>query len=383
MANALIKVNIVIYQIVSTFLLLYILSSMIYYTYIQRKKSLFVKNQKNIVPICYDIYNNNHTYIENKFIYSTHQCVNEGYIITQKPFDQDELTTYLNHNNINNLLIFDTYKAAEEFYNNISMMLSKNNGIVNIGILMMIVLFFFSMKMTMLIKAKNSLKEISTKKNKTNLIISDLLHTNKIKEDKKIFTLKNVYVFYDSVIFELTLLVIIPSLYYQLSEFEINDFFMCKRFSLFAVLLNRLNISKSYITLKKYKDIVDYTSPPKINPYCINMLFLSTFVWFSDYFNLFKSDNDKKSAARSHIVEKKRKKIAKILLFMLFLSFWVFFLFNGILYVVDFAKMYHLIIYKDFSLLSHYKISIFILTLYYHIFYYISMIIFTFYSNKN
>ena len=42
MANALIKVNIIIYQIVSTFLLLYILSSMIYYTYIQRKKSLFI-----------------------------------------------------------------------------------------------------------------------------------------------------------------------------------------------------------------------------------------------------------------------------------------------------------------------------------------------------
>ena len=59
MANALIKVNIIIYQIVSTFLLLYILSSMIYYTYIQRKKSLFVKHKKNIVPICYDIYNNN------------------------------------------------------------------------------------------------------------------------------------------------------------------------------------------------------------------------------------------------------------------------------------------------------------------------------------
>ena len=151
MANALIKVNIIIYQIVSTFLLLYILSSMIYYTYIQRKKSLFVKHKKNIVPICYDIYNNN-TYLENKFIYSTHQCVNEGYIITQKSFDQDELTTYLNENNMNNLLIFNTYKAAEEFFNNILMMLSKNNGIVNIGILMMIVLFFFSMKMTMLIK---------------------------------------------------------------------------------------------------------------------------------------------------------------------------------------------------------------------------------------
>ena len=93
---------------------------------------------------------------------------------------------------------------------------------------MMIVLFFFSMKMTMLIKVKNSLKEISTKKNKTNMILSDLLNTKTIKEDKKLFTLKNVYVFYDSVVFELTLLVIIPSLYYQLSEFEINDFFMCK-----------------------------------------------------------------------------------------------------------------------------------------------------------
>ena len=315
--------------------------------------------------------------------YSTHQCVNEGYIITQKSFDQDELTTYLNENNMNNLLIFNTYKAAEEFFNNILMMLSKNNGIVNIGILMMIVLFFFSMKMTMLIKVKNSLKEISTKKNKTNMILSDLLNTKTIKEDKKLFTLKNVYVFYDSVVFELTSLVIIPSLYYQLSEFEINDFFMCKRFSLFAVLLNRLNVSKNYITLHKYKDIVDYTSPPKINPYCINMLFLSTFVWFSDYFNLFKSDNDKKSAVNSYIVEKKRIKIAKILLFTLFLSFWVFFLFNGIVYVIDFTKMYHLIIYKDISLLSHYKISIFILTLYYHIFYYISMIIFTFNSNKD
>ena len=248
---------------------------------------------------------------------------------------------------------------------------------------MMIVLFFFSMKMTMLIKVKNSLKEISTKKNKTNMILSDLLNTKTIKEDKKLFTLKNVYVFYDSVVFELTLLVIIPSLYYQLSEFEINDFFMCKRFSLFAVLLNRLNVSKNYITLHKYKDIVDYTSPPKINPYCINMLFLSTFVWFSDYFNLFKSDNDKKSEVNSYIVEKKRIKIAKILLFTLFLSFWVFFLFNGIVYVIDFTKMYHLIIYKDISLLSHYKISIFILTLYYHIFYYISMIIFTFNSNKD
>ena len=187
MSNALIKVNIIIYQIVSTFLLLYILSSMIYYTYIQRKKSLFVKHKKNIVPICYDIYNNN-TYLENKFIYSTHQCVNEGYIITQKSFDQDELTTYLNENNMNNLLIFNTYKAAEEFFNNILMMLSKNNGIVNIGILMMIVLFFFSMKMTMLIKVKNSLKEISTKKNKTNMILSDLLNTKTIKEDKKLFT---------------------------------------------------------------------------------------------------------------------------------------------------------------------------------------------------
>ena len=450
-----IKCNLIFFEIVSFLMTFYIFGNLIYFSVIFANKSIlnFPDDYSYmILPINFSVQyknnifndfiitlysskfnnfseNNNNNTINKTNINNFNEEENEydpnGYIIynnyTFKDDDENEIISKINEKDPYNILIFENSTLAENFIDQV-----KNDSNTcdrfNLILYFIIIFFFVFMKITLFQYIFKLIRKIKTQKvNGTTTTAENLI--NQINENdeessininnkkKPIFinpvlSFLNPINFFYYIIFHLSIVVIIPTIYPDFVEYKINNYYYGIVPNLFSsvyyyrsdygkddfentndldnfIITNENKKKKSFLSHKSL-DISSY-SPRNLNPYMINLIVMISSIWISQFFKPFDLD---KNVQINEINVKKNKFIYFFKIYFIPISLsglWLFGFGYGMYYLLDYIYLFHRYLLFNKKKLFDYQISGFLILFYYHIYFYTLSFYYAFetiYKNK-
>ena len=329
-------------------------------------------------------------------------------------FENNETQIIEEMNSVNpyNIYLFQNCTLAVNFVHRI-LNLKTESSTFNLTLFALISLFLIFLKITLLKDSIYRLRKIKSSKSDgknevyTNLLAQihpeEYLLTSGKDEPKNLYYnpvlsfLNPINVYY-YIVFNLTVVVIIPLIFPDYIEYYIVSYFgfMTNMYnsvyygrSLFGndrlkenekVKLSNLLVSDEkqdrLFMAHDYLDLTNYT-PTNVNPYMLNLLIMCCSIWLSQLFHPFSSQ----SSVKIVDVDLKKGKLKKYMKFASIIAvfgIWVFFIIYGLIYIFDLLYLYHRLLFNNLRKFFDLKIPIFIGTFYYHIFFYAIMILYTY-----
>ena len=422
-----VKLHLIVFEIVSFILLISIFGSLFYYSVIFRNLPA-MRNEDNIemlnvlftanfskgvfADVDIKIYEVNSTQPENP---------QKACVLYSKSYyddcdgDSKKIIEKMTNALPNNIFFFENEALAENFKHHL-INLKSESSTFNLTLFTLISLFLIFIKITLLKDSIVRLRKIkSSKSDGKNEVHTNLLaqiHPEEYslasgKEEPKnlyynpVLSFLNPINVYYYVIFHLTIVIIIPLIFPNYIEFYVVSYigFMSNMYysiyygrSLFGNDLLRENkkidLHNFIITeitkdssRKKYNRKCNKNNPTNINPYMVNLLIMCGSIWLSQLFHPFNSQTSVK-IVDVDLKKGKLKKYMKICSIIAVFGIWGFFIILGLLYQIDLLYLYHKLLFNNIKRLFDVKIPIFIGLVYYHIYFYAIMGIYTYQTYK-
>ena len=422
-----IKIHLIIFEVISTLIFLFIFGALFYFSIIYKNFSA-MKDEKNIksldisfsarfskgvfADVDVKIFprneidkNQNDKYLNATILYNQ---------ANYKGKSEKEIINEISSVNPYNIFLFEDSKIATNFKHRLLSLRTESSSF-NLTLFALISLFLIFIKITLLKDTYLRLKKIkSSKSDGKNEVYTNLLaqihpeeyalNTNEDDEKKNLYynpvlSFINPINVYYYIVFHLTISIIMPSIFPSYTEIYISSYFgfMPNMYfsiyyarSLFGKKLleeNNLNL-ENFIILRNvtnrenffirhdFLNLNDYV-PTNTNPYVINLLIMCGSIWLGQFFHPF----DTKGSVKIADVDLKKSKVKKYVRgFAIFAVFciWGFFMVSGLLYEIDAFYLFHRLIHNSSKKILDVKILFFILLFYYHIVFYVIMIIYTY-----
>ena len=313
----------------------------------------------------------------------------------------------------NNIFLFENEKLADNFKHRL-LNLKTEASTFNLTLFTLISLFLIFMKITLLKDSISRLRKIkSSKSDGKNEVYTNLLaqiHPEEFalsqgKEEQKnlyynpVLSFLNPINVYYYIIFNLTIVIIIPLIYPSYVEYKVMSYigfesnmynsvyygrslFGTDRLEKDKVDLSKLLIpenseeQKKLFMIHNYLDLNDY-KPTNTNPYMINLLIMCGSIWLSQLFKPFNSQTAVK-IVDVDLKKGKLKKIMKIGSIIAVFCIWGYFIVYGLIYLLDLVYLFHGLLFHNFKRILDIKIPSFLLLFYYYIYFYVLMGIYTY-----
>lgn len=445
-----IKINFILFEVVSLVMTLLILVGLIYYTILFKYRSGMKSENQVIIQINYEVSRSSQLYsgvdLIINYIDKKSNLNGNGYIVYNKQYfiekSEKEIIQDINASDPDNIFIFNSKATTERFLTNLTNQSSNSNDFINSAILLVVNVFVIFMKITLIRISIKQIKEIKSNKNDPNIIddiftqlssdnsirpiitnedsidtgndsfiSSSSLPSNNKPEEKNnnqnnkplpynpLLTLLNPKNFFNFCIFHISTIIIIPTLYPNLT-----DYYVGKYIGFNYNLFQSVYFGRTYIGQNSFDSLSEivYTENPfpkryflihtpmvlnslyvqTLNPYLINLGYLICAVWVSQYFKPF---DQSKITINDRVKQTRWKKVINILIPVVIFAFWGVFLGWGLLNVGEFIYLFHAEIFFSFKKIIDVKILFFLICLYYHICFYILMGLYTWrvkYKNK-
>jgi hypothetical protein len=420
-----VKLHLIIFEVVSLGLFIAVFFALFYYSIIKKNRAA-MKDEKNIESL--DIYfsaefsKDISADVKIKLYEKTEankkNGTEKGTILYCKPFFEDykenkeEIIKAINEDDPSNIFIFESEDISSNFKHRL-LNLKSEASTFNLTLFTLISLFLIFMKITLLKDSIYRLKKIkSSKSDGKNEIYTNLLaqiHPEEYalssgKEEPKnlyynpVLSFLNPINVYYYIIFNLTIVIIIPLIFPNYIEYSITSYigFMKNMYnsvyygrSLFGdddilksdnVTLENLKVReqtpKNLFMVHNPLNLTDYV-PTNINPYMINLLIMCGSIWLSQLFHPFNTQGTVK-IADVDLKKGKLKKYMKIASIVAVFTIWGCFIIYGLIYELDLFYLYHRLLFNNFRKIFDFKIPIFIGFFYYYIYFYVIMAIYTY-----
>ena len=429
-----VKINFIIFEIVSLVLTFIVLFGLMYYTMFFKRKSAMKQENQKILRVSYEINitSNLYTDVDLKlYEYGSNLTINNsGYIIYNAKFyenkSQSEIIEKINATDPDNIFIFDEKESARIFLLGLKNLSSRANDFFNTTILFVVNLFFIFMKITLIRISIKQIKEIKSNKkdpNKVDDIFSQLstspsmehilppdetnslgdsllIHSIDNKQQKPIpkqvtynpvLTLLNPKNFFNFCIFHISTIVIIPILYPNLTDYDFGGYFGFRKNLFLSVYFGRTNIGQK--SFSSFSEVVYKKDPfkndyfilhkpmsiaslyiPQFNPYLVNLGFLVCAVWVAQSFKPF---DQTQITFSERIKVSKFKKVMNYVIPCIIYSIWGAFLVWGLFNIGEFLYLFHFEVFHSIRKLFDIKISFIIGCFYFHVYFYILMAFYT------
>ena len=422
-----IKIHLIIFEVISTLMFLFILGALFYYSIVYKYFSP-MKDEKNIgyLNISFSanfskgVYSDVELKIfplnqvdkyQSKYLNAT-ILYNKG---SYKNKNDNEIINEISKAKPNNIFLFEESKIATNFIHRL-LSLKTECSSFNLTLYAIICFFLIFIKITLLKDTYLRLKKIkSSKSNGKNEIYTNLLaqihpeeyalnNTEEEEDENKnlyynpvlsFFNPINVYYY---IVFHLTIVIILPSIFPSYVEININSYFgfMSNMYysvyyarSLFGndilnkdnIDLNNLIIHRNVTNMKnlfirhEFLNLNDYV-PSNTSPYVFNLLIMCGSIWLAQFFHPF----DTQGAVKIEDVDLKKsriKKFVKGLAIFLVFCIWGIFIINGLLFEIDAFYLFHRLIHNSSKRILDVKIIFYVILFYYHIVFYVIMIAYT------
>ena len=419
-----IKLHLIVFEIVSLVIFCTIFGALFYYSVIYKNMSAMkgIENVKEMEIKFAANYSAGVFGDLNLKLYEINSTdINESNknacILYTKSYYEDsktraEIIEKMNEVNPYNIFLFENCTLAVNFVHRI-LNLKTEASTFNLTLFALISLFLIFLKITLLKDSIYRLRKIkSSKSDGKNEVYTNLLAQihpeeyllNSGKEEPKnlyynpVLSFCNPINVYYYIVFNLTVVIIIPLIFPDYIEYYIVSYFgfMTNMYnsvyysrSLFGnarlrakenVDLTRLLVSgekqDKLFMIHEYLDLCNYT-PTNVNPYMLNLLIMCCSIWLSQLFHPFTSQSSVK-IVDVDLKKGKLKKYMKLTSIIAVFSIWGFFIIYGLIYILDMFYLYHGLLFNNFGKFFDIKIPIFIGTFYYYIFFYAIMIIYTY-----
>ena len=426
-----VKINFIIFEIVSLVLTFIVLFGLMYYTMLFKRKSAMKQENQKIIQVSYEINITSNLYTDVDFKIKEYGGEKDnGYIIYDKTYyanmTKKEIIEKINSTDPNNIFIFNSKRAANTFLIGLKNLSASSNDFFNTAILFVVNLFFIFMKITLIRISIKQIKEIKSNKkdpNKVDDIFSQLstspsmdhilppdetnslgdsliqhsININKEKPIQKqvtynpVLTLLNPKNFFNFCIFHISTIVIIPILYPNLTDYDFGGYFGFRKNLFHSVYFGRTNIGQksfysfseieykpepfnnNYFILHRPMSIVSFYIP-KFNPYLVNLGFLVCAVWVAQSFKPF---DQTQITFSERIKVSKFKKVMNYVIPCIIFSIWGAFLVWGLFNIGEFLYLFHFEVFHSIRKLFDIKISFIIGCFYFHVYFYILMAFYT------
>ena len=424
-----VKVHLIIFEIISTILFLFIFIALFYYSIIY-KNYASMKDVRNIdsLNISFSAEYSKGTYsdVDIKIFAQNEKNLNpkkkylNATILYSKSYyegkSQKEIIKEISEVNPYNIFLFEEEKIATNFKHRILNLKTEVTSF-NLTLFALISLFLIFLKITLLKDSYTRLKKIkSSKSDGKNEVYTKLLsqihpedyYLNSVKGDKRnvyynpVLSFLNPINFYYYILFHLTIVIIIPLIFPDFIEFYISSYFgfMPNMYysvyyarSLFGNDLlnpdndNNIDISKlitprdissqrNLFINHDFLNLNDY-SPTNVNPYVINLLILCGSIWLAQIFHPFDTQGTVK-IVEVDLKKSKLKKFMKIFAIIAVFAVWGYFIIRGLILQLDMYYLFHRLLFNNFERILDIKILIYIILFYYHIYFYVIMGIYTY-----
>ena len=457
-----IKINFILFEIVSFVLTAFSLIGLFYFSLVfPRMKGLKPENQK-LLTIYFNVTYNPGVLadididiipelpeddIDNP---ESKRSYTQGVIAyNQNNFDEDltksQIVAKINSMLHDNIHIFSSNITAQQYLTNIRNIINDSNSIYSPAIICVVISFCFFMKVTLIrtsIQQIRGIKSNKKKMNKVDNIIEQLaLHSsmplypsiiesetnstyvndnvelmietksqgiekifhketqNALSKDKPIYnpilSLLNPKNLFNLFFFELTCVIILPlifprytdvhilnfygfrsnmfsSVYYYRSRFGQADFDESS-FRNDLVFTNDTVVNNNYFWIHQPMKLTNYEGPD-MNPYLFNLMFLCCVVWMSKFFRPFDKLQKKVEA---NIKKSKIKTIMKYVIPIAIFVMWGVFFVLGFINMMEYMYLFHRQIVFSFQKIFDVKITLFIASFYFHIYFYVIMLLYT------
>ena len=336
------------------------------------------------------------------------------YYYEQFANDKKKIIQEITGENPYNIFLFENCTLAENFVHRL-LNLKTESSTFNLTLFALISLFLIFLKITLLKDSIYRLKKIkSSKSDGKNEVYTNLLaqiHPEEYalssgKDEPKnlyynpVLSFLNPINVYYYIIFNLTVVIIIPLIFPDYIEYYIRSYFgfmpnmsnsvyygrslfgkdrleKDKEVNLYKLIVP-LNASSqsNYFMMHDYLNLTDYV-PTNINPYMVNLLIMCCSIWLSQLFHPFNSQTSVK-IVDVDLKKGKLKKYMKIGSIIAVFTIWGYFIIRGLIYIFDMYYLFHRLLFNNFERFFDIKIPAFILLFYYHIFFYAIMILYTY-----
>ena len=421
-----VKLHLIIFEVVSLGLFISVFFALFYYSIVKKNRAA-MKDEKNIgsldvyfsaeyskdIPadVKIQLYEKNAANIPYESM--------EGTILYCKPFFEDyngneeEIIKAINKDDPNNIFIFENRNISSNFKHRL-LNLKSEASTFNLTLFSLISLFLIFMKITLLKDSIYRLKKIkSSKSDGKNEIYTNLLaqiHPEEYalssgKEEPKnlyynpVLSFLNPINVYYYIIFNLTIVIIIPLIFPNYIEYSITSYFgftenmynsVYYGRSLFGAdnilesdkpvnltnLMVREDNPDSLFMVHNPLNLSDYV-PTNINPYMINLLIMCGSIWLSQLFHPFNTQGTVK-IADVDLKKGKLKKYMRIASIVAVFTIWGCFIIYGLIYELDLFYLFHRLFFNNFRRIFDFKIPLFIGFFYYYIYFYVIMAIYTY-----
>ena len=427
-----VKLHLIIFEIISFVLFCGVFTALFYYSVIYKNMKA-MKDEDNIKPldisfsakyskgvfsdIDLKLYEEN---VTNSTSNRTKACI----LYTKTYYDNcqgntTQIIEEINKVNPYNIFLFENQTLAENFKHRL-LNLKTESSTFNLTLFGLISLFLIFIKITLLKDSIIRLKKVkSSKSDGKNEVYTNLLaqiHPEEFalslsgKEENKnlyynpVLSFLNPINVYYYIIFNLTIVIIIPLIFPNYIEFYVVSYFgfMPNMYnsvyygrSLFGtdrltknedVDLFKLVVPANTEGQKKLFMIHDFLNlttyvPTNVNPYMINLLIMCGSIWLSQLFHPFNSQTSVK-IVDVDLKKGRLKKYMKIASIFSVLSIWVFFIVDGLIYQLDLLYLYLRLFFNNFQRIFDVKIPIFTFLFFYYIYFYVIMAIYTYQTYK-
>jgi hypothetical protein len=420
-----VKINLIIFEVISLLILVSLFGALFYYAVIFKNLNT-MKDEDNIgildVKFAANFSKGVFSDIDLK-LYHPNEAINQQTLNASILYNIKEYEDYNNDkekiNKIsddepNNIFLFENQKLADNFKHRL-LNLKTEASTFNLTLFTLISLFLIFMKITLLKESISRLRKIkSSKSDGKNEVYTNLLaqiHPEEFalsqgKEEQKnlyynpVLSFLNPINVYYYIIFNLTIVIIIPLIYPSYVEYNVMSYigFMSNMYnsvyygrSYFGnsrlknkdpVDLSKLIIpqdadsQKKLFMVHKYLDLTDY-KPTNTNPYMVNLLIMCGSIWLSQLFKPFNSQTAVK-IVDVDLKKGKLKILMKIGSIIAVFCIWGYFIIYGLIYLFDLVYLYHGLLFRNFKRILDIKIPLLILTFYYYIYFYVLMGIYTY-----
>ena len=422
-----VKLHLIVFEFVSFILLCCIFGALFYYSVIfKNMNAMQDENNIEVLEVCFaanyskgvfadvdiKIYEINSAEVE--------QETQNAWILYSKSYyrdckgDSKKIIETMTNALPNNIFFFENKDLAENFKHRL-LNLKTESSTFNLTLFALISLFLIFIKITLLKDSIIRLRKIkSSKSDGKNEVHTNLLaqiHPEEYslasgKEEPKnlyynpVLSFLNPINVYYYVIFNLTIVIIIPLIFPNYIEYYIVSYigFMSNMVnsvyygrSLFGNDLLRRNENvklfnlivpektegqKKLFMIHKYLDLNVY-EPTNLNPYMVNLLIMCGSIWLSQLFHPFNSQTSVK-IVDVDLKKGKLKKYMKIASIIAVFGIWVFFIIYGLIYEIDIIYLYHRLLFNNFKRIFDLKIPMLLGLFYYHIYFYVIMGIYTY-----
>lgn len=420
-----VKIHLIIFEVVSSLLLAGIFIALFYYSIFYKSYAAFKEDAER---------DNEMEAIHIKFIASYSKGVfsdvdvkiydpeddtisgKDAYIVVSNSYydrkSHKKIIKELSEETIHNIFLFQNETIAENFKHHIHN-LRKEASTFNLTLFILISFYLIFLKITILKDNISKLKKMkSSKSDGKNEKISNLLaqiHPEEYalsqgREEQQnlyynpILTFMNPINVYYYVIFNLTIVIIIPFIFPNYVEFYVSSYFSFMSNLSYSVYYRRAlfgvdGLKKDFVDPDKmivpvkadeqeklfmvhdYLDLEEY-SASNTNPYVMNLLIMCGSIWLSQLFHPFDSQTAVK-IADVDLKHGKIKRYIKLGAIIAVFCVWGYFLVYGLLYQLDLFYLFNRLLFNNIKRILDIKVLGYILIFLYHIYFYSIMVFYT------